>query len=609
MLDIAKVATVNNNSSIKFTEGEFTKYGAPTEVALKVLAEKIGAMYQDFNHYEDNPCLFHDSLGIAKEGILEFDSNRKMMSTIVSGFSGDAHNALLQKGATERLIDKCISLRLANGNDIELNDSIRSFLKKKFNEIASRGLRCIGLAINYDGGELGKITSENKKELLSNFAKYGDYETGGTLLGVVAIKDPLREQVPGSIQKCKEAGIRVIMITGDNKNTAEAIAREAGILTEGQPSEGNSFTGIEFEALTKEQKLEALGGKKGKVFSRVEPRHKRELVKLLSSQGDIVAMTGDGVNDAPALKQASIGIAMGITGTEVAKEASDMILADDNFATIVTAVEQGRSIYSNMKAFIRYMISSNIGEVASIFLTATLGVPEGFTSVQLLWINLVTDGPPATALSFNPPDKEIMKKPPRDPDESLLTNWVLARYLIIGTYVGFATVGIFIWWYCFDDFGDGHSLVPYSQLSNWSECPDWKDFKVNNFGGFDFSQNPCSYFTIGKVKACTLSLSTLVMIEMFNSLNAISEDGSLFEMPPWCNLYLLVAIAGSVSLHMVIIYVPFFAEIFGTARMNLYDWAIVWAFSAPVILIDEVLKVISRIRNSYELKKRLNKQD
>jgi Ca2+-transporting ATPase len=310
--------------------------------------------------------------------------------------------------------------------------------------------------------------------------------------------------------------------------------------------------------MTEQNRIRCLQGQGGKVFSRVEPRHKKDLVKYLIDLGHIVAMTGDGVNDAPALKQAHIGIAMGITGTEVAKEASDMVLADDNFATIVKAVEEGRSIYSNMKAFIRYLVSSNIGEVVSIFMTALLGVPEGFNSVQLLWVNLVTDGLPATALSFNPADKDIMKQPPRDEKDSLISNWVLFRYTVVGLYVGFATVGIFVWWYVWAETGDGHTLVTFDQLSHWSECPTWVGFQVNNVFGLDFAKDPCQYFIKGKVKASTLSLSVLVTIEMLNALNALSEDNSLLVMPPWINPYLILAIIASISIHNIILYVPFF---------------------------------------------------
>jgi Ca2+-transporting ATPase len=216
---------------------------------------------------------------------------------------------------------------------------------------------------------------------LSDISKYDEFEKNAVFVGVVAIKDPVRDEVKPAIADCYTAGIRVIMITGDSKETAMSIAKELDIINESNDPVKCVFTGSQFEKMSDAEKKKAVGGETGKVFSRVEPAHKREIVKHLIDLGHIVAMTGDGVNDAPALKQAHIGIAMGIAGTEVAKSASDMILADDNFATIVKAVEEGRAIYSNMKAFIRYLISSNIGEVLSIFFTAMLGIPEGFSSV------------------------------------------------------------------------------------------------------------------------------------------------------------------------------------------------------------------------------------
>jgi len=345
----------------------------------------------------------------------------------------------------------------------------------------------------------------------------------------------------------------------------------------------------------------------GRVFSRAEPKHKQDIVRLLKEAGEVVAMTGDGVNDAPALKLADIGVAMGIAGTEVAKEASDMVLADDNFSSIVAAVAEGRSIYNNMKAFIRYMISSNVGEVASIFLTAALGLPEGLVPVQLLWVNLVTDGPPATALGFNPPDPDNMIKPPRRSDDALLTSWIVFRYFVVGAYVGCATVGIFAVWYTRESFlgidlvADGHSTVTLDQLTHWGDCATWspEDFDANLSysvagGGRVSFDAPCDYFGKGKVKASTLSLSVLVAIEMFNSLNALSEDVSLLVQRPWVNPYLLLAMALSFGLHFLIMYVPLLADIFAIVPLTLNEWLLVLAFSSMVVIIDEALKFVGR---------------
>lgn len=264
----------------------------------------------------------------------------------------------------------------------------------------------------------------------------------------------------------------------------------------------------------------------------------------------------------------------------------------------------------------RYMISSNVGEVISIFLTAALGIPECMIPVQLLWVNLVTDGPPATALGFNPADIDIMKKPPRKSDDSLIDSWVLIRYLVIGSYVGVATVGIFVLWYTQASFlgisliSDGHTLVSFTQLQNWSECSSWgTNFTVNPYtiaGGLrtiSFDNNPCDYFTLGKVKPMTLSLSVLVAIEMFNSLNALSEDNSLLKMPPWRNPWLLVAMTVSFGLHCVILYVPFLANVFGIVPLSFREWFVVILVSFPVILIDEALKFIGRCKRTRIKKK------
>jgi len=280
-----------------------------------------------------------------------------------------------------------------------------------------------------------------------------------------------------------------------------------------------------------------------------------------------------------------------------------MILADDNFSTIVHAVQEGRSIYANMKAFIRYLISSNIGEVASIFFTAALGIPEGLIPVQLLWVNLVTDGPPATALGFNPPDRDAMRKPPRRKNDMLISGWVFFRYMVVGIYVGFATVGIFVYYYCFDsDNPDNHSLISMDQLMHWGQCQSgeglFKGFAVKDIPSIEgletLSAEPCEYFGKGKVKPSTLSLSVLVVIEMLNALNALSEDGSLLQMPPWSNPILILAVCLSIAVHCIILYVPWCNPIFSVCPLDSHDWKIVMAFSIPVLFTDEILKFFGR---------------
>lgn len=575
---LVEVCALCNDAKVSYnpeTEN-YTNVGEPTEAALKVLVEKLGSDNQSFNgtlgtlspqrramavndHYEER---------IERLLTFEFTRDRKSMSVLTKSQKGDV--SLSVKGAPESIIDRCSTVLLPSGV-VPLTSAMRANLEKYLLEYGRRGLRTIALAYKDESdGEVSHYHTERAED-------YVKFEQEMTFVGLVGTLDPPRPDVREAIERCRVAGIRTIVITGDHKHTAETICREIGVFGQDEDLTGKSYTGKELDALSHEEQLAAV--QRASLFSRTEPHHKALLVDLLQSLDLVVAMTGDGVNDAPALKKADIGIAMG-SGTDVSKGAADMVLANDNFATISHAVEEGRAIYNNTKQFIRYLISSNIGEVVSIFLTVLLGMPEALIPVQLLWINLVTDSAVALSLSMNPPDTQIMRSRPRAERDPLIGRWLFMRYLIIGTYVGAATVFGYAWWYMFYPAGP---RITFSDLTNFHSC--------SPLSGVD-----CSIFS-GEAarRASTMSFTILVVIEMFNACNSLSENESLLTLPLWANPWLIAAIALSMGLHFMILYVPFFHEIFAITGLNWAEWKAVLWLSFPVIIIDEGLKLVTTI--------------
>jgi len=486
VLKIAEVSALCNEARLAFDSknGTYSSIGEPTEGALRVLVEKIGttesALNQQRRALPEQAKLHHASKFYEDQYKLkatyEFSRDRKSMSVCVSQ---GKKQRLLVKGAPESILERCTHTLLgSNGKKVLMNSKLAKFISEEVVEYGNRGLRVIAIAC------IDELPSSHLLSNAKTTKEYAQLEQGMTLIGLVGMLDPPRPEVAESIRRCKEAGIRVVVITGDNQNTAETICRQIGVFGMYENLKGRSFTGREFDALSESDKLEA--AKTASLFSRTEPTHKSKLVDLLQSAGEVVAMTGDGVNDAPALKKSDIGVAMG-SGTDVAKLAADMVLTDDNFATIEVAVEEGRSIYNNTQQFIRYLISSNIGEVVSIFLTAAVGMPEALIPVQLLWVNLVTDGLPATALSFNPPDHDVMRRPPRKRDEPLVGGWLFFRYMVIGIYVGAATVFGYAWWFMYNPEGPQISFWQLVSPVLQSQPPSLLTFVIVTFSQMLFS--------------------------------------------------------------------------------------------------------------------------
>ncbi|XP_051847506.1 sarcoplasmic/endoplasmic reticulum calcium ATPase 3 [Antechinus flavipes] len=580
LVELATICALCNDSSLDYSEAKkvYEKVGEATETALTCLVEKMNVFDTDVSRLSKveraGACNAVIKQLMRKECTLEFSRDRKSMSVYCTP-TGPAQptsgSKLFVKGAPESVIERCSHMRVGT-RTVPLGPAARERILARIRDWGTGidTLRCLALATRDAPRKMEDMR-------LDNASSFVEYETELTFVGCVGMLDPPRREVASAVEMCRRAGIRVIMITGDNKGTAVAICRRVGIFSEAEDVAGRAYTGREFDDMDPERQRAACLN--ARCFARVEPAHKSKIVEYLQSFREITAMTGDGVNDAPALKKAEIGIAMG-SGTAVAKSAAEMVLSDDNFSTIVAAVEEGRAIYNNMKQFIRYLISSNVGEVVCIFLTAILGLPEALIPVQLLWVNLVTDGLPATALGFNPPDLDIMEKLPRNPQEPLISGWLFFRYLAIGVYVGLATVGAATWWFLYDPEGP---RITFHQLRNFMRCTEGNPL----FEGVDCGVFESRYPT-------TMALSVLVTVEMCNALNSVSENQSLLRMPPWLNPWLLGAIAMSMALHFLVLYVKPMPLIFQVTPLSGQQWAIVLKISLPVILLDEGLKYLSR---------------
>nr|KJB58674.1 hypothetical protein B456_009G220900 [Gossypium raimondii] len=585
LLHLAMCSALCNESLLQYNpdKGNYEKIGESTEVALRVLAEKVGlpgfdsmpsALNMLSKHERASYCNHYWENQFKKVSVLEFSRDRKMMSVLCNHKQMEI---MFSKGAPESIISRCTNILCNNdGSTIPMDATLRAELDSRFNSFAGKEtLRCLALALKIMPMGQQILSFDDEKDL--------------TFIGLVGMLDPPREEVRNAMISCMTAGIRVIVVTGDNKSTAESVCRKIGAFDHLVDYVGHSYTAAEFEELPGTQQTMAL--QRMALLTRVEPSHKRMLVEALQNQNEVVAMTGDGVNDAPALKKADIGVAMG-SGTAVAKSASDMVLADDNFATIVAAVAEGRAIYNNTKQFIRYMISSNIGEVVCIFVAAVLGIPDTLAPVQLLWVNLVTDGLPATAIGFNKPDSDVMKAKPRKVSEAVVSGWLFFRYLVIGAYVGLATVAGFIWWFIYSETGP---KLPYTELMNFDTCPTRE------------TTYPCSIFE--DRHPSTVAMTVLVVVEMFNALNNLSENQSLLVIPPWSNLWLVASIILTMLLHILILYVPPLSTLFSVTSLSWNEWAVILYLSFPVIIIDEVLKFFSRNSHGIRFNFRFRRYD
>ncbi|MDD5502799.1 MAG: calcium-translocating P-type ATPase, SERCA-type [Candidatus Thermoplasmatota archaeon] len=498
---LLRIGLLNNDARLeKNEEGAYKIRGDPTEGALIVAGEKAGISHLSL--MEKHPRLDE----------MPFDSTRKRMTTTHE--IGGKRYAYV-KGAPDLVLALC-DRALLGGKAHTITAEDKKAIHKANDLFSSQALRVLGFAY---------------KELKASDPK-DSYETNLVFVGLQGMIDPPREEAKHAIAKCKTAGIKVVMITGDFRGTAVAIARELGI-------EGKAITGEELEKIDLDKEVEGIS-----VYARVNPEHKMQIINALKKNGHVVAMTGDGVNDAPALKSSDIGISMGITGTDVAKEASDMILTDDNFASIVAAVEEGRGIYDNIKKFVQYLLSCNIGEILTIFVATLIGLPLPLIPTQLLWMNLLTDGLPATALGVDPSSGEIMKRQPRKSKNGIITKSFATRIVAMGTLVALCTLAVF--WY-FLNIKSGAS-VEYAR---------------------------------------TIAFTTLVLLQ-FVPLYIIRREYGLGILS---NGKLVASVVMSVALQIIVIYTRL-GKLFGTVPIAAVDWLFIIGAMWVLFLLSRIMDLI-----------------
>lgn len=497
--------------------------GDPTEIALVIWGEKYNLTKSILN--AKNPRLSEKP----------FDSDRKLMSTLNAEGSG---YRIHTKGAIDNLFSIANSA-LVNGAIVPLTEEIKANYLKITEEMSDDALRVLGVAFKDTNAIIEP--DEMEKDL--------------TIIGLVGMIDPPRLEVKASIHEAILAGITPVMITGDHKNTAVAIAKQLGIAT----SIEQSLTGAEIDELSDEEFAARINDYR--VFARVSPEHKVKIIKAYKAQGNIVSMTGDGVNDAPSLKYADIGVAMGITGTDVAKGASDMILTDDNFTTIVHAIAEGRNIYNNIKKAVVFLLSCNLGEVIAIFFSILFFWPVPLLPTQILWVNLITDTFPALALGVDPGDPDVMKMKPRNPKESFFAGGTGVRAIIDGTLIGLLTLAAFY----FGLYEYGFTL-----------------------GSRDIPEDVLTY-------ARTMAFVVLAASQLFYSLTMRHATKSILQIGLFSNMYLIGAIIAGFILQFGVISVPFLANAFNVTNLSLKDWGLVIGFALVPLLVNEIIKLFLRV--------------